>query len=89
MLKHLAGLAAICLIVAVSTYANAGCLCQCVDGQIVPACTNTFDIPPICPLRTCPFGQGLSPPPIGGRPSCAQVETCDVYGHCTWKYVCQ
>src|SRR5580704_319021 len=89
MFKNLAGLAAICLIVTLSTYANAGCACQCINGQIVPACTNSFEVPPICPLRTCLFGPSLTPPPIGGRSSCGQVQSCDTSGHCTWKYTCR
>jgi hypothetical protein len=88
MLKHLAGLAVAGLVMVHSTVADAGCSCQCVDGQMQPACTSAFEVPPICALRTCPFGPTLAPPPIGGRSSCAQAQSCDSYGHCVWKQVC-
>jgi len=89
MLKILAGLAVMMLVFAYSTFANASCVCQCFDGQFQAACTNTFDIPPICTLRTCPFGSTPKTPPIGGRSSCRQDKVCDIYGHCEWKQVCQ
>lgn len=89
MLKLFAGLAAMGLAAAFSAPAEAGCACQCIDGQMQPACTNSFDIPPICALRTCPFGSGPKTPPVGARSSCVQVKSCDIYGHCTWKQVCQ
>lgn len=88
MLKHFAGVAVSFAVLILSTTAHAGCTCQCVNGQMQPACTGSFDIPPICSLRTCPFGPSLAPPPIGSKSSCSQVQSCDVYGHCEWKYVC-
>jgi hypothetical protein len=89
MLKLLAGLAVMGVVVTWSTIADASCVCQCVDGQFQPACTNSFDIPPICALRTCPFGSTPRTPPIGGTSSCRQEKQCDIYGHCEWKQVCQ
>jgi hypothetical protein len=89
MLKYLARLAVSFAILIFSTGAHASCSCQCINGQVQPACTSSFDIPPICTLRTCPFGPSLTPPPIGSRSSsCGQVQSCDTYGHCVWKYAC-
>jgi hypothetical protein len=89
MLELFVRLAVIGVVVAFSTVANAGCACQCVDGQIQPACTNTFDIPPICSLRTCPFDLTPRKPPLGGASACKQEQECDIYGHCEWKQVCK
>ena len=53
--------------------ASAGCLCQCVDGEMQPLCDNTTDLPPICPRAVCfPPPPSLAPlnpatlPPLGG-----------------------
>jgi hypothetical protein len=88
MLKQIVGLAMACFVLTFPTFAEALCVCQCIEGQVQPACTNSLDIPPICPLRTCPFGPTLTPPPIVSRSSCGQVQSCDIYGHCVWKQVC-
>lgn len=88
MLKCLAGLVMVILGVGFPTFANAVCVCQCVDGQVRAACTSSFDISPICSLRPCPFGPTLTPPPIGSMTSCTEVRSCDPYGSCTWKRVC-
>jgi hypothetical protein len=68
--------------------AQAGCACMCVDGNVVPACSSTLDIPPICPMRTCT--QPTVRPPLGitSRRACADTQVCDQYGHCEWKPVC-
>jgi len=88
MLKHIVGLATTCLVLTFSTFADAVCVCQCIEGQVRPACSSSLDIPPICALRTCSFGPTLAPPPIGYRGSCAQAQSCDAYGHCVWKQLC-
>jgi hypothetical protein len=71
------------------TAAEAGCVCTCIGGQMRPACSKAFDIPPICPITTC---NSLTPPPIvgsGAEPSCHQVQVCDSFSRCTWKDVCK
>jgi len=88
MHKLCGGLAVIGVVVIFSTFAEAGCSCVCVDGQIKAGCTDQFQTPPICALRTCPFGS-LKPPEIGSTRSCGYDRTCDVYGHCEWKLVCK
>lgn len=68
--------------------AQAGCACVCVDGNVVPSCTSTLDIPPICPMRACTQPNVRPPPPIITRGACADTQVCDPYGHCEWKSVC-
>ena len=87
MLKLLALLAAMTVALAFSSAAaHASCACQCIDGQMIPACTSPFDIPPICALRTCPFS--VTPPsqmqPV--RKACREVQVCNPY--CQWNQVC-
>ena len=52
--------------------ALATCVCRCVDGEMVPICTSSIDLPPICPPTICPLVppsiQPIQPPvvpPIG------------------------
>jgi hypothetical protein len=89
MHKFLAGIAAMSVVAAFSTIADASCSCQCVDGQFAPSCTSAFDIPPMCALRTCPFSLAPKPLPYIERGSCVQEKDCDAYGHCEWKQVCK
>jgi hypothetical protein len=89
MLKHFFGLSAAIMVMTFSTYAEAVCVCQCIEGQVQAACTSSLDIPPICQLRTCPFAPSLVPPPIGYRSSCGPAQSCDIYGHCVWTQICQ
>ena len=75
-----------------STISFAGCHCACLDGQLRPACTNSYDIPPICPTTTCarPTTSSLGPPPLAGsRSSCRDQRVCDAFQRCEWKTVCK
>jgi len=87
------GLAPLFLALMAATVAGAeskaGCSCMCVDGNMVPACSNTLDIPPICPMRTCTQPTVRPPPGNRTRRACAYTQVCDRYGHCEWKPVCQ
>lgn len=38
-----------------SREAGAACRCACVNGEVVPLCSNSLEIPPICPPRVCPI----------------------------------
>ena len=73
---------------AISAAAYAGCACVCFDGNVVPSCTSSLDIPPICQTRTC--APPTVRPPLGiiSRRACADTRVCDPYGHCAWKLVC-
>ncbi len=72
-----------------SKSAVAGCYCKCVDGEFQPICSNPFDIPPICSMRTCPFTPGIVPLPLGSSKSCWDEKKCDAYGVCDWQRVCK
>jgi hypothetical protein len=74
-----------------ATKTHAGCVCQCSDGQMRPACTGPFDVPPVCPATVCPFAPlpfGPQPLPLTRNTPCTQTKVCDLYGHCEWKQVC-
>lgn len=59
--------------------AEAGCSCQCVNGQNVPLCSSPFDLKPLCPPVLCPMAlpyTGLQPgglPPLGSS-GCRTVQ---------------
>ena len=77
------------------TAANAGCTCQCVDGQMQPLCESSVDLPPLCPPTICPLAPRsmapLNPPtlPPLGTAQCEQAQVCDRSGHCRWQQVCR
>ena len=52
-----------------ASWSYARCICRCVDGQMVPICTNIIDLPPICPPTICP----LVPPSIPALTTVQQV----------------
>lgn len=89
MRKFFVGLAVIGVITIVATFADASCVCTCINGQYQPGCTSEFDIPPICAVRPCPFSSSPKTLPLGGRAACVQAQSCDIYGHCEWKLVCR
>ena len=75
--------------------AEAGCTCQCVNGQMQPLCDNAIDLPPICPPTICPImAPSIAPlqaprlPPLGTT-SCRQARVCDQFGNCRWQEVCR
>lgn len=76
--------------------AGAACVCRCVGGQMQPLCSNSLDIPPICPPTICP----LTPPSIApidtpsippiGTSFCRQRQVLDPYsGSYEWRRVCE
>lgn len=75
--------------------ASASCVCRCVNGEVVPLCTSSLDLAPICAPRVCP----LTPPSIApldslrlpplGTTSCRQEQVLNPYtGRYEWKRVC-
>ena len=75
--------------------ADAGCVCQCVDGQMQPLCQSSIDVPPVCPAAVCPIAvPSIAPikpaiiPPIGTT-QCRQARVCDTFGNCQWQQVCR
>ena len=75
--------------------ASAGCTCQCVDGEMQPLCQSSIDLPPICPMMTCPIAAPslapLTPPALAplGTSECRQARVCDTFNHCQWQQVCR
>ena len=75
--------------------ANAGCTCQCVDGQMQPLCGSSMDLPPLCPPTICPLAppsiaplNPLTLPPLGTS-QCGQAQVCDRSGNCRWQQGCR
>ena len=51
--------------------AHATCVCQCVEGRLLPRCTSSSDIPPVCPMSVCAMtppsiAPPMQVPPVGG-----------------------
>jgi hypothetical protein len=89
---------AVCLILAVLSVGNvsASCVCRCVNGQMVPLCSSTIEIPPICPPTIC----GIVPPSIQpiprpmippiGTTSCAPQQVMNPYTRqYEWRTICR
>jgi hypothetical protein len=81
--------------VATTVPSRAHCYCRCVDGKVLPLCTNTVEVPPVCAARVCPPGPAsLAPvvapklPPVGTT-VCRQAQVCDHRGNCRWRQVCE
>jgi len=79
-----------------ATTADASCRCACVNGQSVPLCTESLDIPPSCGAQLCsipppsiPPVEPLSIPPVGTH-ECHEQQ---VYNERTqtyeWKEICE
>jgi hypothetical protein len=78
---------------AFSSRVHAGCTCQCVNGQMQPLCSSTFDIAPPCMGICGPAAPSITPfnPPRFrpmGTTSCRQAQICDQFGNCRWQEVC-
>lgn len=73
----------------------AGCVCQCVNGQVQPICGSAIEVPPVCAPRVCPIVppsvEPISPPtvPPVGTSRCRMVQVYDeVSGRYVWQKVC-
>ena len=79
---------------AFSSQVQAGCTCQCVNGQMQPLCSSALDIAPPCMGICGPVAPSIAPinpptiPPLGTT-SCRQAQTCDQFGNCRWQQVCR
>ena len=72
------------------------CVCRCVNGQMTPICSNSIDIPPICPPTVCqlvpPSVQPITPPTIPpiGTSQCQNKQVLNPYtNRYEWKLICQ
>lgn len=76
--------------------ANANCVCRCTNGENVPLCSSTLEIPPICPLRVCPIAppsiepiQAPQLPPLGTQ-NCWQQQVLNPNtNQYQWRRVCR
>lgn len=76
--------------------ANAECVCRCTNGENVPLCTSTLEIPPICPPKVCPIAPpSIAPiqppqlPPLGTQ-NCWQQQVFNPYTRkYEWQRVCR
>jgi hypothetical protein len=79
---------------AFSSQLQAGCTCQCVNGQMQPLCSSALDIAPPCMGICGPVAPSIAPinpptiPPVGTT-SCRQAQICDQFGNCRWQQVCR
>lgn len=69
--------------------ARAGCSCVCYDGRMLPSCSNTYDIPPICPATICTRPSITPSPPLTTRSNnCRDEQFCDQFNRCEWRNSC-
>lgn len=76
--------------------ANADCVCRCTNGQNVPLCSSTLDIPPICPPQVCPIEppsvapiQSPQLPPLGTQNCWQQQVLNPSTNQYEWQRVCR
>jgi hypothetical protein len=72
------------------------CVCRCVDGEMVPTCSSSMDLPPICPPTICPLVppsiQPLQPPvvPPIGTTHCEQRQVwSEARQRYVWREICE
>lgn len=78
-----------------SREASAVCRCACVNGEVVALCSNSLEIPPICPPRICPIVppaiEPIQPPRIPplGTSDCRMMQVLNPRtGRYEWKQIC-
>ena len=92
VLRYLLGILALFAII--TTNARADCVCRCVNGRIVPLCSNVTDTPPFCPPSTCPItsppgGYSGAAPPVGTQ-RCFQAQVLNPNsGQYEWQTICR
>ena len=76
--------------------ASAKCVCSCVNGETVPVCEGSIDLPPLCSPRVCPLAppsiRPLDPPtipPIGTSFCQSEQVQNPVTGLYEWLEVCR
>ncbi len=87
-------LVALVVLLGAALSAEAGCVCRCVNGRMVPLCTSSLDIPPPCYGICAPPPPSIQPiqppriPPIGTS-RCRQAQVLNPYtGQYEWRTVC-
>lgn len=78
------------------TGASASCICRCVNGEMLPICSNSVEVPPVCPPAVCQVvPPSVAPvqtpmvPPVGAS-SCAPEQVLNPYTHqYEWQSICR
>lgn len=80
----------------ISTYSFGSCVCRCVNGEMIPICRSSIDLPPICPPTICPIVppsvQPINPPvvPPIGTSQCQNKQVVNQRtGQYEWRLICQ
>lgn len=79
-----------------SQIAWGNCVCRCVNGEVVPICSNSMDMPPMCNMQMCPITppsikpiDPITMPPMGTT-GCTNKQVLNPYTHqYEWKLICQ
>ncbi len=79
--------------------AAASCSCACVDGQPRPICSNSLEVPTVCPPTVCPMTMAptqpaqpaaTSPVVTGTQQTCADRQVYNPQtGQNEWRRLCQ
>jgi hypothetical protein len=78
------------------TTVSATCVCRCVNGEMQPICSNSIEVPPICPPTVCQIvPPSVAPvptpmvPPIGAT-SCEPEQVLNPYTQqYEWRTICR
>jgi len=87
---------ALIIALALTTQADASCVCRCVDGEMRSLCSSTTDIAPVCPAAGCVIPPAAIAPikpariPPLGTTQCEQHQVLNPATHLyEWHRVCQ
>ncbi|MCE9549477.1 MAG: hypothetical protein K8R50_00425 [Betaproteobacteria bacterium] len=94
--RNVVGLGILAVSLLTTSVANADCVCRCTNGENVPLCNSTLDLPPICPPTICPIEppsiapiQAPQMPPLGTQ-NCWQQQVFNPYtNQYEWRRVCR
>jgi hypothetical protein len=78
------------------TSASATCVCRCVNGEMQSICSNSIEVPPICPPTVCQIvPPSVAPvptpmvPPIGAT-SCEPEQVLNPHTQqYEWRTICR
>ena len=93
--KHITRFTLIVMLV-LGANAYAECQCSCVNGQMVPLCTNAMEMRPMCPPMMCPIAPpSIAPitqptlPPLGTSQCQNQQVVNPITNQYEWRQICQ
>lgn len=84
------------IVLAFPLLAEANCVCRCVNGEMVPLCSSSIDLPPICPPTVCsivpPRVEPIMAPKVPplGTTACRPAQVLNPRtGQYEWKEICR